>query len=52
MPDGSGVALSGVNEISIRIGKRTFHLQAADSSIANDWIEAINEWVLFLSSGD
>ncbi len=52
MPDGRGVALSGANEICIRIGKRAYDLQASDANVANEWLEAINAWVLFLSSGD
>jgi hypothetical protein len=52
MPDDRGVSLTGKTELCIRLGKRSFNLQAADAGIANEWLEAINEWVLFLSSGD
>jgi hypothetical protein len=50
MPD--GVSLTGVNEFCIRVGKKSINLQATTADIANEWYEAINEWVLFLSSGD
>ena len=52
MPDDKGISLTGANELCIRIGKRSYSLQATNASIANEWLESINEWVLFLSSGD
>lgn len=52
MPDDRGVTLTGANELSIRIGKRDYRLQASDGDTANEWLEAISEWVLYMSSGD
>jgi hypothetical protein len=46
------VSLTGQNEISIRIGKRTYQLQAASYDLASEWIDAINAWVSHLSSDD
>lgn len=52
MPDDRGVAITGVNEICIRIGKRAYHLQATSPEVANEWFESISDWVMFMSSGD
>jgi hypothetical protein len=52
LPDDQGMVLISANEFHIHLVKRTFLLQAANSSEANEWIEAINAWVAHINNTD
>lgn len=39
-------------EILLRVGKRTFELQAATKEEATEWSALLEEWAVYLTSSD
>lgn len=54
MPDAKGIEKVPKlpNDFVIRIGTRTYQLQAESPSEAQDWIDAITGWMMHVSSDD
>jgi hypothetical protein len=49
----SGISLTGATgDFCIRLANKSYNLQATSAAIANEWLDAIKDWLSFLSSSD
>jgi hypothetical protein len=47
-----GIEIVKDREILIRVGKRTYELQAVSKEEASEWAKLIEEWLAYLTSSD